>query len=148
MIAHITTMIACGLFFAAGGKNFLMARREFVPAFIVADCFYVTHSWICLTQLSAILFLSLGYGDKSKFRHIFGDAWGRGVWGLLVAISLSLGLLIVGKLALGWFLAYLLVGFFFEPLFKNLPQVIGDFLIGCGFGLIVFLARATLMAHP
>jgi hypothetical protein len=141
MIAQITTIIASGLFFAAGGKNFLMARREFVPAFIAADCFYTTHSLWCLTQLSAILFLSLGYGVNSKFRHIFGDCWGRGFWGLLVAIALSLGLFLTGHMAWYWFMAYLLIGFFFEPLFKNLQQVFGDIIIGAGFSSIVFLIK-------
>jgi hypothetical protein len=137
-ILHLTTVVFAGILMASGGHNFLFARREMMPIFIMSDCLYVTHNPWALTMLLACGILHLGYGDKSKFRHIFGDAWGRGVWGLLVALALSLWAVLTGHLALPWFIAYLIVGFFLEPLFKNLPQIFGDLIIGAGLASFVF----------
>jgi hypothetical protein len=83
--------------------------------------------------------LTLGYGEKSPLRHIFGDGWGRGVWGLLVALGASVGLLLGHFLAWWLFIPYLVINFTLENALKKLPQDIGDPIIGLGFGSLLFL---------
>lgn len=131
--------VLCGLLFALGGYNRLIFRRWLMPIILTGSAYLLTHNLWVLTMLSAGGALSLGYGDKSQFRHIFGDSWGRGVWGLIVALCLSLALFIIGHLAWYWLAVYLTACFFAEPLFKNLWQVSGDFIIGAVFGSVILM---------
>lgn len=141
MITHIVTMIASGLFNAAGGKNFKLFRREYVPAFIASDLYYTLKDWRSAACLSAILFLSMGYGEKSPIRKLFGDAWGRAVWCMLVGLSFSLPMLLTGHLAWYWFAVYNVICFLSGPLFKNLYQIAGDIIFGLIFSSIVLLVN-------
>lgn len=136
---NITFAIASGVLFSAGGYNFLFARRWMMPILLTLFAAYVTRDLWSITMLSACGSLSLGYGEKAPLRHVFGDCWGRGIWGLLVAACLSTGLMIAGHLSVVNYIGYLVLGFFLEPIFKNLPQMYGDAIIGAGFGLIAFL---------
>lgn len=81
----------------------------------------------------------LGYGEKSPLRHCFGNGWGRGVWGLLAALSISTTFLLTGHLILLLFFSYLALNFTLENALKNIPQVIGDPLIGAAFASIILL---------
>ncbi len=81
----------------------------------------------------------LGYGESSPLRHIFGNGWGRGVWGVLAAICLSLPLFLTHHLSLWLFVLYLVLNFTLENALKNVNQKIGDPIIGLGFSFIIFL---------
>jgi hypothetical protein len=131
------TIIASGCLFAWGGYNFLLARRLFMPIVISAALLFLTHSLWSLAAITAYGCLCLGYGDNSPFRHIFGNGWGRGVWGFLVAFALSLAMFITGHLPWYLFLIYAGLGFTLENALKDIPQIVGDFIIGAGFGSIV-----------
>lgn len=141
MITNIVTIVASGLFNAAGGNNFKLFRREFMPMFIASDLFYTLKDWWSFACLSSILFLSMGYGEDSPIRKIFGDAWGRAVWCLLVGLSISLPMLLTGHLAWYWFAIYNATCFFSGPLLKNLYQVAGDFILGSCFSCIVVIIK-------
>ena len=137
----LIVMLLCGVCMAIGGWHILQVRRMGIPLLLCGYTLFVTHNLWCLTMLATWGVLSIGYGDNAPLRHIFGQTWGRGVWGILVALCLSLAMFLTGHIALPWFVLYLLIVFFFEPLFKNLPQIIGDIIIGCGFGVIVFMVH-------
>ena len=92
-------------------------------------------------MLSAYGVLSVGYGDNSLFKHIFGDGWGRGVYGFLVALSLSLWAVLTNHIHPSFFVGYLAVGFTLENACKKLPQILGDLIIGCGFGLLALIVH-------
>ena len=133
--------VLCGLWFALGGYNRLVFRRWLMPIILTGAAYLLTHDLWVLTMLSAGGALSLGYGDNSPIRHIFGNGWGRGVWGLLVALTLSLSLLLTGHLAWYWFALYLAMGFILENALKNIYQLTGDLIIGIGFGsLVLFIS--------
>jgi len=147
MTEQLIVLIGCGCAFSVGGAKILFFRREIMPMILTAFFVYHTHSPWALTALLACGITALGYGDKSPLRHCFGDSWGRGTWSLLVALSLSLWAVLTGNivhgefirhLALPWFFAYLVAGFFCEPLFKNLWQIGGDLLIGMTLASVVF----------
>lgn len=139
MITHLVSIISAALFMAIGGKNFLLARREFLPLMLCSDAFYTTKSPWAFVMLTACAMLSLGYGEKSPLHHVFGDCCGRGVWGLLVGLSLCAWAVPTGHLPLWEAIAYCAACFFAEPLFKNLPQFLGDLLIGGVYGTAVLL---------
>lgn len=133
----LAVMLACGALFAWGGYSYHNARRFIMPMLLTATALLVTHDAWALLMLISIGPLCLGYGEKSPLRHIFGNGWGRGVWGLLVASCLSLPLFL--STHLGWlpFVLYLSLGFTLENVLKNIPQLIGDLIIGFSFGSIV-----------
>lgn len=138
MIIPLIIISICSALFWLGGFCWLPARRFIMPSIITGYCFIVahtivTHNWLQLTQLAVIGIFCLGYGEKSPLRHIFGNGWGRGVWGILAGICLSLELFLTGHLALIWFLLYLVGCFTLENALKNIPETIGDPLIGLGF---------------
>lgn len=132
-------IVGCSFLFQWGGSGFLAARRYIMPAILAISCALFTHSWWALTMVACMGCFTLGYGDNSKFGHIFGDGWGRGVWGLLGGIALSLGLFLSGHLNWIAFASYLGVNFILEDALKDLPQPIGDKIIGAGFSYIVLL---------
>ena len=112
-----------------------------MPTILAVSCAIITHSFWSMTMLVSMAAFSLGYGDDSVFRRIFGNGWGRGVWGLLGALSLSLGLFITGHIGLMPFLAYIVINFVLENALKNVNQKIGDPIIGLGFSSIVFIVH-------
>ena len=140
MIELIAFLASGGLFYW-GGQGFLLARRVLMPYLLMIVCLLATRDLWCLTMMSAYGVETIGYGPSSPFYHCFGNGWGRGAWGLLVAIALSLALFLTGHLVWYWFVAYLLAGFTLENAFKNLPVWIGDPIIGLGFGSIVLIIR-------
>lgn len=141
MITHLVSIISSALFMAIGGRSFLFARRELLPLMLCADAHYVTKSVWAFTMLVACGTLSLGYGERSPLRRLFGDGLGRGIWSLFVGISLCAWAVPTGHLPLLIALLYCIACFIAEPLFKNLPQFIGDMLIGSVFGSIVFFFK-------
>ena len=139
MIIQISTVILSAVLFAWGGYNFNKARRFILPSVLCGVCLWLTRDIWCLTQLATIGIFCLGYGEDAPLTHIFGPSWGRGIWGLLGGITLSLGLFLTGHLAWYWFAAYFTAGFILENALKNVWQVAGDLIIGAAFGSIVFL---------
>ena len=140
MIAiKIAVMLASGCLMAWGGYNFKVARRFILPAILCVALALICHSWWALLGLSSMAALSIGYGDNAIFSHIFGHSWGRSVYGLLVAICLSLPLFLTHHLVIWFFVPYLIVNFTLENALKNVNQIVGDLIIGAGFGAIVFL---------
>lgn len=126
-----------------GGFNFNKARRFIMPLILTATCLIFTNFDLrILPMICSIGFLCVGYGDNSFFRKVFQDGWGRGVWGLLVALSLSLSLFLTMHMSLLFFIIYLAINFTLENVLKKLPQSIGDPIIGCGFASIL------LIIHP
>jgi len=140
MIWKIGLTLILSACFWWGGKRWHNARRFIMPIILSIFCAWGRAWWlfpaICVPMAGM---LTLGYGDKSPLRRIFGDGWGRGVWGLLVALAASLGLFIGGFLPIYWFIGYLALNFTLENALKKLPQDIGDPLIGLGFASLVFL---------
>ena len=136
-----TVIILSGVLFAAGGYHWLICRRYFMLLVIAIGCFLITHSWWSFTVLAGIPFLCLGYGDNSPFRHIFNQGWCRSVWGLLVALILSLGLLLTGFMPWYWFTVYLVLGFTLDNALKSLYQIAGDFIVGASLGCIILMVR-------
>lgn len=140
----IAIMVFCATLFWWGGFSWKPARRFIMPSIITVACLLIahtiqTHNWYQLTQLSCIGVFCLGYGDNSPLKHIFGNGWGRGVWGLLGALALSLDLFLSGHMVWYYFLGYLGLNFTFENALKNIPQAIGDTIIGIGFSSIIIL---------
>lgn len=143
----------CSALFWLGGFCFLAARRFVLPVILSVYSCLQTHSLWPLLMLSTMGIFCLGYGEKSPLRHCFGNGWGRGVWGLLAASCLSLPLFLTNHLGiyLGFLHAQWLVGslilllvyvalnFTLENALKNIPQVIGDSIIGASFASILLL---------
>ena len=129
----------CGALFSWGGYSWLAARRFFMPAVLASAEFGFTHDWWALTALLAMAAFSLGYSQKSPLGHSLGDAWGRGVWGLLGAYSLSVGVLASGHAYWYFVLPYWGLNFTLENALKRVQQVTGDFFIGLGFSSILFI---------
>lgn len=140
-ILKIITFLSCGGLMAWGGYNFKVARRFIMPSILAVAVCILTHSFWPLLMISAMATLSLGYGDDAVLSHVFGHSWGRSVYGLLVAMSLSLPLLLTHHIGVVFFALYLAQGFTLENALKNLNQIIGDIIIGCGFGSLVFFVR-------
>ena len=138
---QLLTIAMAGICFSIGGWHILFFRRWVMPTILTLCCFYITHSYWSISMMLSIVFLSLGYGDNSKFTHFFGPAWSRAIWGLFVGLSLSLWSILTGHIAWYWFVTYLIQGMAIEPLCKRLNQIGGDFIIGCGMGSIVLLIR-------
>lgn len=138
IIIKLFIALLCSFLFWLGGFSFLSARRFIMPFVLMIAAFWLTHSWICFSLTTAMGFLCLGYGDNSPLRHCFGNGWGRGVWGLLVAIALSLGLFLFGFISPIFFAFYLILNFTFENALKDINQKIGDPIIGFGFASLVF----------
>lgn len=141
ILLQIITVIVCACLFSWGGHNFLSARRDIMPPILALSCCWIIHSWWPLSMLPVVAVYHMGYGDDSFFKHCFGDGWGRGVWGLLAALCISLGVFLTGHTYSILFILYLIVNFTLENALKRLPQIIGDLIIGSGFSLIVFLLR-------
>ena len=136
----LAILLISSVCFWIGGRWWHNARRFVMP--LILGIYFAIHCkwWLILAIFfPAVGMLCLGYGDKSPLRHIFGDGWGRGVWEILVALALSLGLLVGHFLAWWLFIPYLALNFTLENALKKLPQDLGDPLIGLGFGSLVFL---------
>lgn len=139
VIKFILLLLSSALFWI-GGKWWHNARRFIMPLLLAISALFLTHfDWWTLTMLLTMLIFCLGYGDKSPLRHIFGNSWDRGIWGLLAGLALSLGLFISGHLHLYFFIPYLALNFTLENALKNLPQDLGDPIIGISFASIIFL---------
>lgn len=141
ILVKLLVMLGCAALFWWGGFSFLSARRDIMPPILASACALFAQTFWAFTMLPVVAIYHLGYGEKSLFRHIFGDGWGRGVWGLLAGLCLSVGLLVTGHLDWYWFIPYLGLNFTLENALKNIPQKIGDPLIGCGFACIIFFVH-------
>lgn len=140
IIIEIFIALLCSSLFWIGGAFWLPARRFILPTILTLTALYLTHfDWYCFSMLSAMGVFCLGYGDKSPLRHCFGDGWGRGIWGLLGAITLSLALFLTGHLSISLLLPYLALNFTLENALKKISQSIGDPIIGVGFSCVIFL---------
>lgn len=137
----ILLSLTCSALFWWGGHSFKVARRFIMPFILALGCYLYTGTIWCISQFTAMASFSLGYGVDSVFKHIFGNGWGRSVWGLLGALALSLGLFVAGHLSLIHFLAYLAVNFVLENALKDINQKIGDPIIGLGFSSIIFIVH-------
>lgn len=129
----------CGCLFSWGGFNNHNMRRFVMPLSLSLSCCFITHSLWPLLMLVSIGFLCMGYGDKSPLRHIFGDGWGRFVWGALVALGFSVPLCLKGFVNPFFVLPYVVLCATLENSLKNIQQVLGDLLIGIAIGSIIFL---------
>lgn len=135
----ISVMVICAGLFWWGGFSFLAARRFIMPTCLMITSMVISHNLWTITMLSCMGIFCLGYGEKSPLRHIFGNGWGRGVWGFLAAICLSLALFLTHHLSIWFFVLYLSFNFTLENLLKNINQKIGDPIIGLVFSSIVLL---------
>lgn len=141
LVIKIAVLLISGAFFSYGGYKDHNFRRFYLPHILTLSCWWLTKDLWALTMLSVIGIYCSGYGDKSILRHIFGDGWGRGIWGLLGAITLSLWAILTGHIVWYLFAGYLLLNFTLENALKSVYQLAGDFIIGMGFGVIVFLVH-------
>ena len=133
-------VLGLGMFWYGGFKDHNF-RRFYLPPILALVAFLITRNWWAVSMLSVVGIFVLGYGEKSPLRHCFGNGWGRGIWGLLAGLCLSLPLYLTGHLVWYWFLAYLTLNFTLENALKNIPQDIGDIIIGAGFCSIILLIR-------
>lgn len=140
LIATSAFGVSIFLFWAGGAFNHNL-RRFVMPLLLALTAWYLTQDWRCVSMLTTMGAFCLGYGDKSPLRHCFGNGWGRGIWGLLAGLCLSLGLFLTGHLVWYFFVPYLVLNFILENALKNIPQVIGDPIIGAGFASILFISR-------
>ncbi len=146
----------CSVLFWWGGDSWHNARRFIMPVVLTLTALFLTKlDFWCVVMLSCCGAFCLGYGVNSPLRHCFGNGWGRGIWGLIAATCLSLPLFLTHhlgielqflhvnaqSLSLILLLIYLTLNFILENALKNIPQLIGDPIIGASFGLIVFLIR-------
>ncbi len=129
----------CSALFWLGGFCWLPARRFIMPVILTGYTLWLTSSLFCLTMLTCIGIFCLGYGEKSPLRHIFGNGWGRGIWGILAAICLSQSLFLTHHLSVWFLIPYLALNFTLENALKDINQKIGDPIIGAGFASIVLL---------
>lgn len=142
----------CAALFWLGGFCFLASRRFVFPFVLAVYASIVLAMLWPLTMFSCAGIFCLGYGEKSPLRHCFGNGFGRGVWGLLAAICLSVPLFLTHHLGepIGFlhitpllcfveFVLYLALNFTLENALKNIPQCIGDPIMGAGFASIVLL---------
>lgn len=139
----IIIMSICASLFWLGGAYWHNARRFIMPFLLTVSALFFCHwEWWNISMISSIGILCLGYGDNSWLRKVFGNGWGRGIWGLLVAICLSFPLLLTHNLSIWFLVPYLALNFTLENALKNIPQFIGDPIIGLGFSCII------LLIHP
>jgi hypothetical protein len=138
---RIVCMLIVSVLFFIGGWRWHNARRFILPAVMAATAYWLTRDLWCLTMLSAMGVFCMGYGEDAPLVHVFGKGWGRGIWGFLGALALSLGLFLTGHLAWYWFAAYLVAGFILENALKNLYQVAGDLIIGAFYGSLLLAIR-------
>ena len=141
LVIKIFVVLLGSFLFWYGGFKDHNFRRFYLPPILALAAWFITHDWRVVSMLSVIGIYCLGYGDKSPLRHCFGNGWGRGIWGLLAGLCLSLPLYLTGHLVWYWFLAYLTLNFTLENALKNIPQDIGDIIIGAGFCSIILLIR-------
>ncbi len=139
--SKLIVIAICSFLFFLGGYCWLPARRFLLPSFLSLFACFLCHSFYELASLSVCGVFCLGYGEKAPLRHIFGNGWGRSVWGILAAICISLSMLLTGHLHWFLFVPYLILNFTLENALKNIPQVIGDPIIGASFASIVLLIR-------
>lgn len=158
--SKLIVMAICSALFWLGGFCWIPARRFIMPTILMLLCLLISHSVWVISMLSCIALFCLGYGEKSPLRHCFGNGWGRGIWGLLAAICLSLPLFLTHHLTLPFlnlqatgnahvfsfysivvFVLYLSLNFTLENALKDIPQVIGDPLIGLGFSSIILICH-------
>ena len=147
LILKLIVLLVNSALFWVGGKWNHNARRFVMPLVISSYCAW-GHAWWLIPAIWIPMagVLCLGYGDKSPLRHIFGDGWGRGIWGLLVGLAASLGLFL-GHFMIHWLffpswvflVLYLAINFTLENALKKLPQDIGDPLIGASISSIILL---------
>lgn len=143
MIAlRLTVMAICGGLFAWGGFSWHNARRFIMPLVLTLTCLYITRDLWSLAMLTSSAAFCIGYGDKSIFRRIFGNGWGRGAWGFLAATCLSLPLFLTHHLSILFFFPYLILCFTLENALKNINQIIGDLIIGASFASLILFVHA------
>lgn len=145
MIAlHVKFIIVaiCAALFWYGGYAWHNARRFIMPAILCCTMLFASRWCLwAISSLSCMGVFCLGYGDKSPLRRIFGNGLGRGVWGFLAALTLSIWAVCTGHLAWYIFLPYLALNFTLENALKDIPQVIGDPIIGASLASIVFIVH-------
>lgn len=140
IIIKLLIVAACSALFWWGGDSFLPARRFIMPFLLFVDMLIASHLCVwTISSLSCMGAFCLGYGEESPLRHCFGNGWGRGVWGLLAALSLSTWAVCTVHLAWYFYVPYLGLNFTLENALKNVNQKIGDPIIGAGFALIILL---------
>lgn len=123
-----------GILNALGGYHWLFLRRYLLPVVLgIAASFMVHIWWVGFMLLPTIGTLCLGYSKDGNF--------GRALWIGLQCFVLGLGLWLTHHLYWYFYLPYIVGGCVFGGLYRNWPQVIGDYVTGCWMGLIVFLVR-------
>lgn len=141
MILKIVELLVCAGLFAWGGYSWHNARRFIMPLTLALSLAWIAQSWWGLLSITSSAAFCLGYGDKSWLRRVFGDGWGRGVWGLISALCIASALALTGHVVWYYFLLYLALNFTLENALKNWQQIIGDLIIGLGFGVLVFMVH-------
>lgn len=139
MIVSLFAMALCSALNWVGGAYWHNARRYIMPVVLGAAFSIVTHVWwLGFTVLPSMGALTIGYGVNSPLRHIFGDAWARFVWMILVSIGICLGAVIAGHLI--WWIAglYMLTNATLGMTLRNIDQTFGDSIFGAAFASVLF----------
>ena len=99
LLIKILIILACAALFRWGGASFKLARRLFMPLLLAASLAVFTRTWwIFLASGAGLQLMGLGYGEDSPLYKAFGPWVARGVWGVIVALGASVGLLVAKKL--------------------------------------------------
>lgn len=121
-----------------GGSFWHNARRYIMPVIYAAMVSVATMVWwVGITTLPTIGLLTIGYGEKSPLRHVFGDAWARFVWMALACLGFSLGPILTGHLLWWLVFPYAIGAGTLGITLRNIPEVVGDLLFGAWFGSIL-----------
>lgn len=123
-----------GVLNALGGFHWLFCRRFILPFVIGVSASIVAHAWwLGIAVLPAMGTLCLGYPS--------GANWGRGFWLFIQAVAFGLGITALGHLTWFVFIPYAIGAGVLGGLYKNIEQVLGDFITGCYLSGIIFFVR-------
>ena len=107
----LAVVILCAICKLVGELWWHNAQRFIMPLILGIGISLVSHVWwLGLTVLPVIGVIVEGYGDKSWFKHIFGDASARGMWLFLICMVVGLGSVITHHLSLWFYIPWCLLG--------------------------------------
>ena len=138
-LLKILVILSCAGLYFWGGFSWHNARRYIMPLLLSLSCLLFSHSLWALTMLVSSPLLTIGYGEKSIFRHIFGDAWARFVYLSIVATVLSIWMIFILHTNILLILTYIGLCGTLGITLRKFNQWLGDPIFGAALATIVFL---------
>jgi hypothetical protein len=141
IIVKIIVIIIAAALYWWGGYSWHNARRFILPLLLAGASCWFSHSFWAITMIVSSPILTIGYGDKSILKHIFGDAWARFVYLSLSALFLSAWMIFALHTNILLILGYIGLCGTLGITLRKINDLIGDFLFGIALALIVFIVR-------